>query len=78
MTARAKQLLEQMLALDEDDRTELCGHLSESLSAERNQEYDAAWESELKERIADVERGDVKLIPWRQVIESLGRKDTRK
>jgi hypothetical protein len=43
MTTTAKQLLEQAMALDEDDRAELVGRLSESLEPRTDTDYEEAW-----------------------------------
>ena len=36
-------------------------------------DYDAAWEAEIRERIAQIDRGEAKLIPWQEAIEQARR-----
>lgn len=73
MTTTAKQLLEQVMALDVEDRSELIDCLVDVAEAGTDPKYTAAWEAEIRARIEDVERGDVKRIPWREAIEQIGR-----
>jgi hypothetical protein len=73
MTTTAKQLFEQVMALDESDREEFIDLLVESAEPSTDPDYVAAWEQEIRARVEEVERGDVKLIPWREVIEQMGR-----
>ncbi len=63
------------MALDEDDLVEVVGRLSEKLEPSTEPDYVEAWEAEINDRLGQYERGEVKGIPWRQVIENLGRKD---
>jgi hypothetical protein len=51
---------------------QLIDRLSESIEPRTDPEYVAAWEAEIQARIGQVERGEVKLIPWREAIEMIG------
>lgn len=66
MTAAAKKVLEQALALSEEERDELISVLSDSLE-HRVVELDEAWSSEIRGRIAEVESGEVEPVPWSEV-----------
>jgi putative addiction module component (TIGR02574 family) len=66
MTKSAKQVLEQAMALDLDDRAELVEQLSDTLEPSTDPEYVAAWEAELRRRIDAHESGESKGIPWEE------------
>ena len=61
-------LLNEALSLPPASRARLAGELLRSLDAEgpllNEEEYDAAWGTELKRRIEEVESGAVKPVPW--------------
>jgi putative addiction module component (TIGR02574 family) len=75
MTAVAKKLAEQVLALPESDREKLFRLLRDSLPAETEtlsqEEWDEAWKKELEKRIEELESGKVKAIPAAQVMAEL-------
>jgi putative addiction module component (TIGR02574 family) len=71
MTTIAKQLLEQAMALDEDDRVELIGRLSDSLEPSADPDYIEAWGAEIKSRLDDIDSGRAKMIPADEVIRKL-------
>jgi putative addiction module component (TIGR02574 family) len=68
MSPCAQQVLEEALALPEDERTDLVEALLESLDApaEPPAEVEAAWTEEIARRLKDVEAGAVKPIPWEE------------
>ena len=71
MTRRAKELLDQALALDPSDRADMAATLLESLDDEPEDGIEEAWAQEVERRVAEVESGAVKTIPWseaRQVL----------
>lgn len=57
--------------LSEKDRADLAGLLIESLESERDEEVEAAWAAEIERRVAELEAGAVKSIPWEQVRQRL-------
>lgn len=73
MTAEARQLLKQALALDEKDRASLAGMLIESLHAEADPGAEAAWDAEIRRRVEDLDSGKVETIPWPEVRQRLFR-----
>ena len=66
MTASAEKILEDALALPEDERRHLVKVLSHSLDT-REVGLSPEWKAEVGRRIADVESGAVKPVPWDEV-----------
>ena len=63
----AHDLLKKALALPDHERAELAGNLLDSLDMTVDEDVDAAWQSEIARRMAEVENGQVKTIPWSMV-----------
>ena len=59
------ELFRQASELPEEDRATLAGLLIESLESEYHTEVDEAWAVE--RRVAELESGRVKGIPWEEV-----------
>lgn len=57
--------------LSEKDRADLAGLLIESLEGEPDEDVEAAWAAEIERRVAEVEAGTVKTIPWEEVRQRL-------
>lgn len=76
MTAEAKKIFEQALALPEQERAALVDALTDSLRAE-DEPLSPEWTAEIARRIEAVERGESRLIPGDEVDarlrEALGR-----
>jgi putative addiction module component (TIGR02574 family) len=53
--------------LAEKDRADLAGLLIESLEGEPDPDVEAAWAAEIERRVAELEAGSVKSIPWEEV-----------
>ncbi|MCB9756174.1 MAG: addiction module protein [Myxococcales bacterium] len=66
MGAEARRLLDQALALPDDDRRAFVEELIRSLQG-IPVELAPAWRGELEGRIAELERGDVQAVPWADV-----------
>jgi len=64
MTEQASELLQKALSLSEEERAELAGSLIESLDATVDEAAEAAWNEEIARRIADLDSGKAKTIPW--------------
>ena len=76
MTVSADQLLEDALRLSEKERAEMAARLIDSLDPEVEPEAAAAWNAEIQRRLAELDAGVVKPIPWpdaRQLIRSSAR-----
>lgn len=64
MTSTAKQLLDQVLALKEDDRVELADLVYESVGPRTDHEYVNAWSTEIAARIGDHKSGADPGVDW--------------
>ncbi len=52
--------------LSEADRAALAGLLIESLEGEPDPDVEAAWAAEIEKRVAELDAGAVKCIPWEE------------
>jgi len=66
VTDAAEKILEHALSLPEDERRHLVKALNHSLDTNEI-ELSPAWKTEIGRRIADIESGAVKLVPWDEV-----------
>lgn len=67
VTSSARKVLEEALALPEEDRRRVAEALLDSVPRETEQEVESAWRDEVARRIAEVERGEVVLETWSEV-----------
>jgi putative addiction module component (TIGR02574 family) len=67
MTRHATNVLKEALSLPEEERTEIVGALLESLEPSAEEDVDTAWRREVAARMAAVDAGEVKTIPWDEV-----------
>ena len=77
MTSPTKKVLEDALALPEKEREALVEALSDSLDPEAV-ELSPEWTSEIRNRIAQIESGEAKTIPWDEVDARIRKSLTRK
>ncbi|MGB8329857.1 MAG: addiction module protein [Polyangiales bacterium] len=66
MTSATKKVLEDALALSEEQRATLVAALNESLETTED-ELTPQWKAEIARRIEAVERGESRLIPGDEV-----------
>ena len=66
MTALAQKLLDEALNLPKEERKGLIEALAESLDLSPA-EISPEWQREVAGRIAQIESGDVKTVPWSEV-----------
>ena len=66
MASTVEKILEDALSLPEDERRHLVKVLSHSLDTNEI-DLSPAWKAEIGRRIADIESGAVKLVPWDEV-----------
>lgn len=71
MTTATESLLEQVLALPEDERQEFLTSLQARLPELADGELSDEWIDELDRRLADVESGNVPTVRWEEVKERL-------
>jgi len=67
MTERAQDLLQKALSLTEHERAQLAGSLMKSLEPEADVDAETEWQSEIAKRVAALDSGDVRTVPWREV-----------
>ena len=67
MNDQVADLTQRGLALPEDDRARLAEVLLASLGAEPASEVEAAWDQEIRRRLAAYDRGEVKAIDAEEV-----------
>ena len=66
VTAAGKKILEDALALSEEERRELMAALSDSFEPQPT-ELSPEWRAEIEDRIGQLERGEVEPVEWEQV-----------
>ena len=71
MATSATDLLKQALELKEEERAELASLLIESLDEPAEEGVEAAWATEIERRMADLDSGSAKTLPWDEVREKL-------
>ncbi|HWX92746.1 MAG TPA: addiction module protein [Terriglobales bacterium] len=67
MSPEVSKLLEQALALSVDEQEALAESLISNLGGKVDEAVVAAWDAEIKKRIADLDSGKAKTIPWSEV-----------
>lgn len=71
MATSATELLKQALELKEEERAELASLLIESLDEPAEEGVEAAWVKEIERRMAELDSGSAKILPWDEVREKL-------
>lgn len=71
MAKDLNELFREAATLPEQDRATLAGLLIDSLEGEPDSDVEAAWAVEIQKRVAEVEAGTVKTIPWEEVQQRL-------
>ena len=67
MSRNIEELFREAAELPETQRAELAGLLLESIEGEPDEGVEAAWAEEVERRVRQVERGEVRTIPWEDV-----------
>jgi putative addiction module component (TIGR02574 family) len=76
----SRQLFDAALRLTPEERAALAGELIQSLETEVDSDAEAAWSAEIHERLARVDAGLAKTIPWaeaRRRIHAAARREPR-
>jgi putative addiction module component (TIGR02574 family) len=60
----SRQLLDAALRLKPEERAALAGELIQSLETEVDPDAEAAWSTEIHARLARVDAGLAKTVPW--------------
>jgi len=71
MSTEFHDVLQSALALSEADRAEIAASLIHSLDTETDEHADSAWAAEIQRRIESIDKGEVKLIPWDNVMRDM-------
>lgn len=64
MDMDSKALLAEALRLSPEERAALAGELIQSLDTEIDADAEAAWAAEIRSRLAEMDSGTAKTIPW--------------
>lgn len=64
MTRSARELFEEAMRLDPEERAALTGLLIESLEPEAEEGVEQAWVAEIERRMVELDSGAVQTIPW--------------
>lgn len=67
MTQKSQVVLEEALKLSPDERAEVAEQLIASLEEAPDTDVEQAWQEEVQRRLQQIERGEVKAIPWEEV-----------
>jgi putative addiction module component (TIGR02574 family) len=71
MSRAFTELWREAAELTEEERASLAGLLIESLEGEPDPDVEAAWAAEIEQRVAELEAGTAKRIPWEEVRQRL-------
>lgn len=74
MSAKLAEIQTQAKQLGSEERAQLASFLLETLEPSDSGDVIQAWETEIKARWAEIERGDVQLIPATEVFADIRRK----
>ena len=74
MARSARELFEEAMRLDPEERATLMRLLIETLDAESEEGVDDAWRVEIERRMAELDSGTVQTIPWEELRERLSRR----
>jgi len=66
-----QQILSAALSLPESDRATLAASLIRSLDADADPKADEAWASEIQRRVASIDDGTARLVPWDNVMSAM-------
>jgi len=64
MSPTGATILKDALQLPEPDRADLAAMLIESLDSQVDEDAEAAWDTEIERRIAELDNGSVRAVPW--------------
>lgn len=67
MTDKTQVIVEQALKLSPTERADVAEQLLASLDEALDSDVEKAWQEEVQRRLEQVERGEVKTIPWEEV-----------
>ena len=77
MPVVAKKLFDEALSLPAEARVSLVERLLTSLNLPTQPEIDRLWAEEAEKRIAQVDKGEIKLVPGKKVFSNIRKKYRR-
>jgi putative addiction module component (TIGR02574 family) len=77
MPVVAKRIFDEALSLPAEARANLIEKLLTSLNLPTQPEIDSMWAEEAEKRIAQIDNGEVKLIPGKKVFSNIRKKYRR-
>ncbi len=73
MATTAKDLYEQSMQLDEQERTVLAGLILENLEL-ADVDVEQTWLQEIEKRVSEMDAGKIELVSWESIRAKLSRK----
>jgi putative addiction module component (TIGR02574 family) len=67
MSTHVTELFAKASILSEEERATLAGLLIESLESEIDSDVEEAWRVEIERRVAELDSGAAKTVPWEVV-----------
>lgn len=67
MAKSARELFDEAMRLDSQERATLMRLLIDALDAESEEGAEDAWRAEVERRMAELDSGAVETIPWEEV-----------
>ena len=77
MPVATKKILDEVLQLPADARVNLVEQLLTSLNLPTQPEIDKLWAEEAEKRIAQIDKGEIKLVPGKKVFSNIRKKYRR-
>lgn len=77
MSFVAKKVLDEVLQLPADVRVNLVQQILTSLNLPTQPDVDQVWADEAEKRIAQIEKGEIKLVPGKKVFSNIRKKYRR-
>jgi putative addiction module component (TIGR02574 family) len=71
MTSKAIDVLRRALGLSAIERARIAASLLESVSSQSVEGIDASWSDEIKRRIDEIDRGEIRLVGAAEVLRSM-------
>jgi putative addiction module component (TIGR02574 family) len=71
MNTQSQHILQSALALPESERAEIAASLIHSLDTETDEGVDEVWAAEVQRRVESIDKGEVTLIPWDDVMREM-------
>ena len=67
MAKSARELFEEAMRLDPEERATLMRLLIETLDSDAEEGVEDAWRVEIERRMAELDSGSVETIPWEEL-----------